>query len=123
MARLGIGFDAVFTSPRVRALETARLAAAAAGAEEPIVHESLSGGFDAADARTLVAGFGPDARILVVGHEPDFSEAIHDLTGATVDMKKGGVAGVRFVPAGLHELIVLLRPRETAAVARDAGGG
>jgi phosphohistidine phosphatase len=36
---------------------------------------------------------------------------VHDLTGAQIDMKKGGVAGIRF-DGGRGELIVLLRPRE-----------
>jgi phosphohistidine phosphatase len=48
---------------------------------------------------------------MVVGHEPDFSQIVHDLTGARIDLKKGGVAAVRLVP-GRAELIVLLRPRE-----------
>jgi phosphohistidine phosphatase len=36
---------------------------------------------------------------------------VHDLTGARIDMKKGGVAGVR-MDGTRGELIVLLRPRE-----------
>jgi phosphohistidine phosphatase len=65
-------------------------------------------GFSADDALELVH---TDERILVVGHEPDFSQVVHDLTGAQIDMKKGGVAGVR-LDGGHGELIVLLRPRE-----------
>jgi hypothetical protein len=38
--------------------------------------------------------------------------AVHDLTGAQVRMKKGGLAGV-----DRGELKVLLRPRELAAIA------
>jgi phosphohistidine phosphatase len=49
--------------------------------------------------------------VLVVGHEPDFSQVVHDLTGARTDVKKGGIVGLR--TEGAHgELIVLLRPRE-----------
>jgi len=59
---------------------------------------------------------GDDARVLVVGHEPDFSQVVHDLTGAQIDMKKGGVAGLR-VDGGRGELIVLLRPRELERLA------
>ena len=103
LAALSIVFQAVYTSPRVRALRTAELACEALGCE-PIVHEPLSGGFDAADARELMV---PDERVLVVGHNPDFAQVVYDLTGARVDFKKGGVAGVRE-----RELIVLLRPRE-----------
>ena len=45
--------------------------------------------------------------VLLVGHDPDFSAAVHSLTGAQVRMKKGGLAGV-----DRGELIVLMRPRE-----------
>jgi len=52
-----------------------------------------------------------DEHALVVGHEPDFSQVVYDLTGGRIDMKKGGVAGVR-MDGARGELIVLLRPRE-----------
>ncbi len=118
LAALGLEFDLVLTSPRVRARETARLAGEALGVE-PADHEALSSGFDADEARALLAGHGEDARVLVVGHEPDLSTAVHDLTGGTVQMKKGGVAGVRVGP-GAGELLALLRPRELARVAGHA---
>ena len=44
------------------------------------------------DALALAAGLGDE--VLLVGHDPDFSEAVHDLTGARVSMKKGGLAGI-----------------------------
>jgi phosphohistidine phosphatase SixA len=50
--------------------------------------------------------------VLLVGHDPDFSMAVHSLTGAQVRMKKGGLAGVE-----KGELKVLLRPTETRAIA------
>lgn len=110
LAALEITFRHVFTSPRLRALETARLAGEELGME-PMVHDALEGGFDAGAALELVAAAGEDQRILLVGHEPDFSQIVHDLTGARIDMKKGGVAGVR-LDGSRGELIVLVRPRE-----------
>ena len=59
---------------------------------------------------------GADARVLVVGHEPSFSQVVHDLTGGRIDFKKGGVAAVRAERAG-GELLVLLRPRELESLA------
>jgi len=103
---LGITFQAVYASPKVRALDTARLACEAIGLE-PIVHAPLRSGFGARDARELLVAEGPDQRILVVGHNPDFAQVVHDLTGARIELKKGGVAGIRD-----RELLVLLRPRE-----------
>ena len=107
---LGNRFTVAFTSPRVRALDTARLACESLGVE-PVLHEPLSGGFDRDEALAVMAGQDPDARVLVVGHEPDFSQVVHDLTGGAIDLKKGGVAAVR-LDASRGELVVLLRPRE-----------
>jgi len=120
LARLGLEFAAVYTSPRVRARDTARLAAKALKAD-PMVHQPLSAGFDASEARALLAAQGDDARVLVVGHEPDFSQTVFDFTGGRVDLKKGGVAGVR-VDGTRGELIDLLRPRELEEIADDANG-
>ena len=97
---LALEFHMVFTSPKVRARDTALLACAELGVEV-IEHEALASGFDAREALALVAAAGPEQRVLVVGHEPDFSAVVGDLTGGRVDMKKGGIAGVRIDgPAG-----------------------
>jgi len=48
-----------------------------------------------------------------VGHDPDFSLAVNHMTGAQVRMKKGGLAVI-----DRGELILLLRPRELALLAR-----
>jgi phosphohistidine phosphatase len=99
-----------FTSPKVRALETARLVCAELGVE-PIVHQPLAGGFDRDDAVELLGAAGADQRVLLIGHEPDFSQLVHDFTGGRIDLKKGGVAAMR-MEGTRAELIALLRPRE-----------
>jgi phosphohistidine phosphatase len=53
--------------------------------------------------------------VLVIGHEPDFSQIVHDLTGARLDFKKGGIAAVR-LDGARGELIALLRPRELVRI-------
>ncbi|MGZ4276715.1 MAG: SixA phosphatase family protein [Solirubrobacteraceae bacterium] len=110
LAALKVEFQLAFTSPKVRARDTALLACAELGIE-PVEHEALAVGFDAGEALALLAAAGADRRILVVGHEPDFSAVVGDLTGGRVDFKKGGVAAVR-VDGASGELIILLRPRE-----------
>ena len=116
LAALGIPFQLVLTSPRVRALDTARLACEALDCE-PVIDDALSSGFDVDDALELAAAAGEDTRVLFVGHNPDFEQVVHDLTGAAVDLKKGGLAGVRMRGSRRGELVVLLRPREMAMVA------
>jgi phosphohistidine phosphatase len=115
LAAIGLELAAAYTSPRVRARDTAQLACRHLGVE-PVADEALSGGWDADEARGLMARHGPDDRVLVVGHEPDFSQVVHDLTGARIDLKKGGVAGVR-LDGTRGELIALLRPKELEALA------
>jgi phosphohistidine phosphatase len=107
LAALGVELDACMTSPKERAAETARLACEQLGDVEPQLEPKLAGG--PFDAEALAAGLGDN--VLLVGHDPDFSAAVHSLTGAQVRMKKGGLAGV-----DRGELMVLLRPRELKAI-------
>ena len=106
LAAIGASVEACLTSPKVRAADTARLACEALGVE-PVLEPTLAGG--PFDARQLGVGF---EAVLLVGHDPDFSMAVHALTGAQVRMKKGGLAGVE-----KGELIVLLRPCELERIA------
>ena len=73
----------------MRAAQTAELACEALGVE-PELEPKLAGG--RFDAEALAAGLGDE--VLLVGHDPDFSMAVHSLTGAQVRMKKGGLAGI-----------------------------
>ena len=116
LARLGVEFEACYASPKVRAIGTAQLACKALNIE-PVVHEPLAEGFDRDDALELLRAHGDDARVLVVGHDPDFSQVVHDMTGGRVDFKKGGIAALR-EERGSGELIALLRPRELESLAR-----
>jgi phosphohistidine phosphatase len=121
---LGASFDAVLYSPKVRARQTAELAAEAWPQHERATlaaNASLAGGFDGARALGALAGIDADGRLLLVGHEPDLSRVLADLTGVRADVKKGGVAAVRLEGAG-GELLVLMRPRELALIAEAAPG-
>jgi phosphohistidine phosphatase len=105
---LGVHVDACLTSPLVRAADTARIACEQLDGVEPHLEPKLSGG--PFDAEALAAGLGDE--VLLVGHDPDFSAAVHSMTGAQVRMKKGGLAGVE-----KGELMVLMRPRDLKQIA------
>lgn len=121
LAALELRFQLVLTSPRVRALDTARLACDAGVGGEPVVHEALSRGFSVDDVRELVHATGPDKRVLLVGHNPDFEQVLHDLTGTRADLRKGGIAAVR-LDGRSGTLIALMRPREIARITGPARG-
>ena len=106
LAALGAGIDACLSSPRVRALETARLACEALGVEAEVTEALQGGPFDALD---LAAGRGD---VLLVGHEPVFSAEVGRLTGARVAMKKGGIAVVDG-----STLVALWRSKEIKRIA------
>src|SRR4051794_41570636 len=107
-----------FTSPKLRARQTAELACAELDVE-PVDESSLSEGFDGRAALDLMAAAGADQRVLVVGHEPDFSQVVYDLTGGRGGFQKGG--GARGGPGGPRGgLILLLRPPATRRDHRPA---
>ena len=110
LAALGVELDACLTSPKVRARETAELACAELGVEHRCEDELAEGPFDPVELA------GDHEEVLLVGHDPDFSMAVHRMTGAQVRMKKGGLAGI-----DRGELKVLLRPRETEAIGGSGG--
>ncbi len=115
LARLGVRFVACYTSPKVRARDTARLACRPLSMDPEEVR-ALAAGFDRDRALDLLAGHDDDARVLVVGHNPDFPQVVHDFTGARVVFKKGGLAAVQ-VDGSVAELLALMRPLELQSLA------
>jgi phosphohistidine phosphatase len=108
LAALGVQLDACLSSPKLRAVQTAELVTDLLGGIEVRTDERLGGG--PFDPNELALEAGED--VLLVGHDPDFSMAVHDATGAQVRMKKGGLAAL-----SKGELVVLLRPAELRAIA------
>lgn len=125
LERLQIGFDAVLFSPKVRARQTAELAAehwSKAQRELLSAHPPLAAGFSARQALAELAGLPADGRLLLVGHEPDLSRVAGELTGARLDLKKGGLAAVRLEGVG-GQLAILARPSELVLIAGIPVGG
>ena len=106
LAALDVNLDACLASPKLRAMDTARIACRELGIEPEAEDELTGGGFDL-DAVTVGRG-----EVLLVGHEPDFSDAIAASAGGRVKLKKGGIAAVE--EGVLH---VLLRPADLKRIA------
>lgn len=107
LAAIGVSLDACVTSPKVRAVDTARLACEPLDVTPQEDHALEGGPFEPGE---LALQYGED--VLLVGHDPDFSMAVHASTGAQVRMKKGGLAGI-----DRGELKVMLRPSELRLLA------
>ena len=107
--------DAILTSPKTRAVQTADLVAEAFGAK----HATLDA-LGSADTDAILHALGErgESELLLVGHEPDFSELVERLcfgrAHERVDLKKAGCAIVD-CPEGVRdgggELSALLPPK------------
>ncbi len=96
------------------------------------IYSPLAEGFHARQALAAVSALpshpplsgeaAAPVRVLFVGHEPDLSTVVAELTGARIDLKKGGLAVVRIDGPG-GELIALLRPSELALMAGERKAG
>src|SRR5919205_2278143 len=75
LAALNVEFAACYTSPKIRARDTARLACEHLNVEPEEV-AALAGDFDFRDALELFQPHDADAHVLAVGHEPDFSQVV-----------------------------------------------
>ncbi len=105
LARVLARPDEILTSPWLRALRTAEIAAEAWGKVAPKKTPALAGGsFE--DLAAVLDGYPPASTVAVVGHEPYLSALLARLLGThddeRVEFKKGGVA-VLEVPGRLAD--------------------
>ncbi|MBA2434954.1 MAG: phosphohistidine phosphatase SixA [Verrucomicrobiota bacterium] len=100
--------DVILTSPLPRAAQTAEIAAAHLRA--PIHEEKLlAPGFGGDDLKRLRQKY-PQDSLMLVGHEPDFTEVIAALTGASLKLSKAGLALVD-LKSQKGKLLWLLPPK------------
>lgn len=93
LAAADFSADVILSSPRIRALRTAELVAAALGMTVEI-DERLQRAPDVEELSAIAEGTGAK-RIVFVGHDPDFSEAASSMTGAPkLSLKKGALARI-----------------------------
>jgi phosphohistidine phosphatase len=94
LAENGFVPDVIASSPRVRAVETARLVATAL--EQPVVvRDELGEPLDLEALDALLVAIGSPSRPVLVGHDPDFSMLAAELTGAPdLLLRKGSLARI-----------------------------
>ena len=94
LLRLNIKPVRLYTSPRLRARQTAEILGEAMGIT-PEARDEVNFGFNPHLISPMLTEIGNDAAVMFVGHEPDLSITVGALTGGgEVEMKKGGMARV-----------------------------
>jgi phosphohistidine phosphatase len=92
----GQGFrpDAIISSPKVRAAQTAQIVAGLLDVQV-VVDDRLGGSLDLTTLETILDDHGTPERPVLVGHDPDFSELVAVLCAAAgVPMRKGSLARI-----------------------------
>ncbi|MFP4322347.1 MAG: phosphohistidine phosphatase SixA [Anaerolineales bacterium] len=94
LADYGVTPAAIYSSPLVRAHQTAAIVATHLEMDIHMV-DSLAPGFDSRALQALVDQHAEDDDIMLVGHEPDFSSTISYLIGGgNISVKKGSLARI-----------------------------
>ena len=97
LRRMDVTLDEIFTSPLLRAKQTAELLAAGVEGKPSVkVLEALAPGHSAASVMTQLARAAKRRRIAIVGHEPELGELAAHLIGAgrALAFKKGGICRI-----------------------------
>jgi len=118
-----VGVDEIYSSPLVRARQTADLLSAGLEGKPPVrTVDELAPGHDAARVLAELAKRVKRRRVAVVGHEPDLGELAAALIGAqrALPFRKGGICRIdvdRLGSSATGSLIWFLPPK----ILRKAG--
>lgn len=111
LQRLGFKPDRLFSSPFVRAMQTAEILGHALSV--PIEKwDGLGCGAMLDDVIELMEVQDYPSKVVIVGHQPDLGEMVYMLTGQSVAVEKGAMIHVRVQRFGLlgGELIKVYEP-------------
>jgi phosphohistidine phosphatase len=94
LADIGFRTDAIVTSPKLRARQTAEIVAAHLGVDV-VEDERLAGALDLDTVAAVLKDADDTERPVLVGHDPDFSELVSVLSdAANAPMRKGALARI-----------------------------
>lgn len=122
LARHGVGFDALVTSPLVRAVETAELIAVGVGYPGALTVDAAlePGGRPRQLVERSLERF-PEGRVALVGHQPSMgalASALLDRPG--LSLSQGAVVRLSVSP-GRAELVWAIKPKRLEPVASVDG--
>jgi phosphohistidine phosphatase len=127
--KVGITPDVIFTSPLLRAVQTAEILAERLNHEGPVVvAKELSPGFDLRALRSLLAEAGNPREAAFVGHEPDLGDIAATLIAlpGVFPLRKGAVLALELeigVPKGAAKFLWKTDGKGTVTRLADATGG
>lgn len=94
LLKLGVKPACIYTSPRLRARQTAEILATTLGMVAE-ARDEVNFGFNQHHIPALINEIPNDLSVMFVGHEPDLSITVSALVGGgEIEMKKGGIARV-----------------------------
>jgi phosphohistidine phosphatase len=108
LRRLKVRPNIIITSPLPRAAQTAEIAADYLKAKL-LKDDLLEPGFGTEELQTLLKRHHTES-VVIVGHEPDFTDVISELTGASLKLSKAGVALVELDPESRKGRLLWLFP-------------
>lgn len=126
LRKLGVQLDLVFTSPLVRAVETAEIVADALGVnkKEIILTDKLAPGGSADELFAEIKSHSVES-VALVGHQPDLGEVMAKILQShgklSVDLKKGSVCCINVVetvPSLRGDLVWLMTPKQLRLFAK-----
>ena len=119
LAGCGTSLSHCFSSPRLRARQTAHIIGRFLEVAV-VIDDSLDFEFDAAAAQSLAGSLRHDARVLFVGHNPSMSHVIGTTCGAHVRLRTASLACIDALPEDITqgELLWLLTPKLTLPAGR-----
>ncbi len=86
--------DAIISSPKVRAAQTAEIVAGHLVVDVTL-DDRLADSVSLSSVEAVLRDAGDPTRPVIVGHDPDFSDLVTELTGASeVPMRKGALARI-----------------------------
>jgi phosphohistidine phosphatase len=127
--KAGVAPAVIFTSPLLRAVQTAEILAERLKHEGPVlVARELSQGFDLRGLRALLHGTGDIEEAAFVGHEPDLGDLAATLLGlpGRFPLRKGAVVALeadRGVSRGAATFLWRTDGKGTVTRLADATGG
>ena len=93
LAEVGFAPDALITSPKLRAAQTAEIVAG--HLDLPVTPDPrLAGPLTLEDIADILTDAGHPKRPVLFGHDPDFSDLVGELVGAPIEVKKGALVRI-----------------------------